>query len=122
MAKKRRIGEVIRAARLQAGLSMRDLERRSGLATGEISQIETGRRQDPGFSVVLKVARGIGVSLDDLAAAFEGGAVPAVAAEARSLAKAQAELDRAVGQHQRLGASLSRAVDVLGERKPKKPR
>jgi transcriptional regulator with XRE-family HTH domain len=113
---KKRIGSVLRQARLQAGLSMRDLERRCGLASGEISQIETGRRKDPGFSVVLKVARGIGISLDELAARFEDGSAPAVAPSAKMAAKAQAELDRATVQYTRLGDALGRVADALSDR------
>lgn len=119
MAKKR-IGSALRQARLQAGLSMRDLERRCGLSTGEISQIETGRRVDPGFSVVLRVARGIGISLDDLAARLEDGGAPTVPAGAKKAAKAQAAFEKAADQYRRLGAALDRIADAFGEPRAKK--
>lgn len=73
MAKGKRIGEALRDARLAAGLSARDVSRLTGMATGAISQIESGtKRADPGFGTVLKLARAIGISMEDLALATEG--------------------------------------------------
>lgn len=63
-----KLGTVLRQARLDAGLSLRDLSRASGLTASQISQIETGKRPDPGFHTVTKAAKALGISLDDLAA------------------------------------------------------
>lgn len=111
MAKKR-IGEILKEARLEAGLSTRALERSTGMGTGEISQIESGRRADPAFSVVLRLARGIGISMEDLALRFEG--LPTVdRASAASPAKAASAIARAKAQHEKLGVALEAASEAL---------
>lgn len=61
------IGKELQKARLAAGLSLRKLEKRSGMSASQISQIETGRRADPGFSTVLRLAKALEVSMDALA-------------------------------------------------------
>lgn len=111
MAKKR-IGEILREARLEAGLSARDLERATGMGTGEISQIETGRRADPAFSVVLRLARGIGISMEDLALRFEGRAAVGLST-AISRVKAASAIARAKAQHEKLGVALQAAAEAL---------
>jgi transcriptional regulator with XRE-family HTH domain len=62
------IGEVIREARLKAGMTLRDVERLTGIDPSQLSQIELGKRQDPGFSTTARIAEGLGLSLDALAA------------------------------------------------------
>lgn len=68
------VGEVLKQARKRAGLSQNAVGRRAGMATSQVSQIEAGRRVDPQFSSVAKLAGVIGLSLDLLAAecGFEG--------------------------------------------------
>jgi transcriptional regulator with XRE-family HTH domain len=66
------IGEVLRQARREAGLSARDLERLTGMSTASLSQIETGVRRDPGFRTVLRIARAIGISMEEIAQRMEG--------------------------------------------------
>ena len=113
---KKRIGEALKEARVGARLSARDLERSSGLATGVISQIESGKRKDPGFGTVLRLARAIGVTMQDLAQAVEGkasGPARDDGASARALAaigKAQTELAKAAGR-------LEGAAKALGQSK-----
>lgn len=48
-------------------MSLRELEKLSGMSASQISQIETGRRADPGFSTVLRLAKALEVSMDTLA-------------------------------------------------------
>ena len=108
---KKRIGEVLKEARLEAGLSARDLERATGLGTGEISQIETGRRLDPAFSVVLRLARGIGISMEDLALRYEGRQT-GLAPDAWR-AKTAAALARLKAQYDRLGSTLDAASNSI---------
>lgn len=66
-----RVGEVIRLAREQEGLSLRDLEERTGLSNPLISQIETGHVKDPGFATVVRLARSLHLSIDLLAATVD---------------------------------------------------
>lgn len=66
------IGAVIREVRGELGVSMRDLGRKTGMTTAYLSMIETGARKDPGFGTVLKIAKGLGVTVEDLALRLEG--------------------------------------------------
>jgi transcriptional regulator with XRE-family HTH domain len=59
---------VLKEARERAGLTQEAVARRIGVATSQISQVESGRRSDPYFSTVAKIAGACGVSLDALAA------------------------------------------------------
>ncbi len=63
------IGAALKAARLDAGMSQRDLAKATGLALGQISQLESGVRGRPSFDIVAKVAVATGASLDAIAAA-----------------------------------------------------
>jgi transcriptional regulator with XRE-family HTH domain len=65
----KKIGTVLRDARLRAGLSQDAVARRCGMATSQISQIERGRSGSPEFATVAKIAPVVGVSLDEIAAA-----------------------------------------------------
>jgi transcriptional regulator with XRE-family HTH domain len=64
------LGEVLKKAREDAGLSIRDLSRMTGMATGQLSEIENGIRKDPGFSTIERLAQALRISLDALAAAL----------------------------------------------------
>lgn len=118
MAKHKRIGEVLREARLEKGLSTRDLERSTGMGTGEISQIENGRRADPAFSVILRLARGIGISMEELALRTEGTVT--TGRSSASPAKVASALARAQAQHEKLGAALGAASEALRDAAPRK--
>jgi len=64
----RLVGEALRLALERAGLTQADLARASKIAQAQISQIERGRRLDPQFSTIARLAFVLGISLDDLAA------------------------------------------------------
>lgn len=59
------VGAKIRAVRESASLSQQELSRRSGIAQESLSRIETGRR-DPRLGTLQRLARGMGLSLDQL--------------------------------------------------------
>lgn len=54
------LGENLRAAREQRELTQEQLSERTGVQAGEISRIETGKR-DPQVSTLLKIAKGLGL-------------------------------------------------------------
>lgn len=111
------IGQALREARLEAKLSARDLERVTGMATAAISQIETGVRKDPGFSTVLRLARAIGVSMEDLAQRVEGkSAGKSGAGSARSAARAIGLIEKARAGSEKSTNLLTGALDALGGR------
>lgn len=62
-----RLGALLRRARQARGLTLRELSQRTGLSVSAISQIETGLRVDPGFSILARLAQPLGLSLDVLA-------------------------------------------------------
>jgi transcriptional regulator with XRE-family HTH domain len=62
MPEKRFFAIRLRELREQAGLTQGALAERSGLASGTIRQLESGRRE-PSFETAAKIAVGLGVSL-----------------------------------------------------------
>lgn len=55
--------ERLKALRTKAGLSQRELSRRSGVAVSTIRQFEYGLRQ-PTYGTLVKLAQGLGLSLE----------------------------------------------------------
>lgn len=62
-----KLGQVLKMAREIKGVTLRDLERETGLSNALLSQIETGHVKQPGFQNVVKIARALNVKLDTLA-------------------------------------------------------
>jgi transcriptional regulator with XRE-family HTH domain len=50
------LGPVLREARQRRGLSLRDVERASGIANGHLSQLETGRIVKPDAALLWELA------------------------------------------------------------------
>ncbi|RUV82293.1 helix-turn-helix domain-containing protein [Mesorhizobium sp. M1A.F.Ca.IN.020.06.1.1] len=63
------IGELISIARECKGWTLRDLEKASGVSNPLISQIETGKVRDPGFTTVVRLMDALGLSLERAAKA-----------------------------------------------------
>lgn len=61
------LGQLLRLARELKGLSLRELEKLSGVSNAEINHIETGHTKEPGFRTVVKLARVLGVPIERLA-------------------------------------------------------
>jgi transcriptional regulator with XRE-family HTH domain len=59
-----KLGELIAIARECKGWTLRDLERVSGVSNPLLSQIETGKVKDPGFSTVVRIIDALGVSIE----------------------------------------------------------
>jgi len=117
------LGAALRAARLEAGLSTRDLERITGMSNGQISKVESGARPDPSFRTVMRLAHGVGISLDDLVARMEGRVSPASAIAVAARAKALASLKEAKTEHERSGKAIdaaARALEWAGTKEPSK--
>jgi transcriptional regulator with XRE-family HTH domain len=56
----------VRNKRVERGLSMSDLARRSGVSVSGISRIEHNDVRSPSVDTVRKLARGLGVSVSEL--------------------------------------------------------
>jgi len=59
-----KFGELIAVARECKGWTLRDLERASGVSNALISQIETHKVRDPGFSTVVRLIDALGISME----------------------------------------------------------
>ena len=77
-------------------------------------------RTDPGFQTVLRIARGIGISMEEVAKRLEGKS--ATEHGDASLAKVLAAITKAEGENQRLAATLKAAALALGGNQTKGPR
>lgn len=64
-SERRAVGARIRALRKSASVSQQELASRAGMAQESLSRIETGRR-DPRLGTLRRLARGLGLSLDQL--------------------------------------------------------
>lgn len=62
------LGEQIRDKRQQYGMTQAELARRSHLSLQAMNDLEQGRTKDPRFSVMQRIARVLGFSLDSLEA------------------------------------------------------
>ena len=61
------LGDLFALSRELKGWTLRDLERATGVSNPLISQIETGKVKDPGFSTVVKISGALGLSLERVA-------------------------------------------------------
>lgn len=62
-----KVGELIAIAREYRGMSLRDLEKETGISNALLSQIETGHVREPSFRKIAKIAKALGLKLDRLA-------------------------------------------------------
>ena len=107
------LGAALREARRDAGLSARDLERLTGISTAQISKVESGARTDPSFRTVMRLARGIGISLDDLVARTEGQSVQQPAAKPAALARLLADLRKAKSGQEHADELLEKTIEAV---------
>lgn len=63
-----RLGELIAIGRECKGWTLRDLERETGISNALISQIETGKVKDPGFTTVVRLIEALGINIERAAA------------------------------------------------------
>lgn len=60
------VGDRVKDERARRGWTQRDLAVRSGLGQSYISQLESGRRDNPTSEVLLKLARAFAIAIDEL--------------------------------------------------------
>lgn len=61
-----KLGIIINKARVAMNLSLRDVERITGISNPYISQIESGKIQNPAFDKVVKLCDVYGIKLETL--------------------------------------------------------
>lgn len=62
-----KLGEMLAVAREAKGMTLRDLEKETGISNALLSQIETGKVKEPGFFKIMLIAEALNISLDRLA-------------------------------------------------------
>ncbi|MFF1570479.1 helix-turn-helix domain-containing protein [Streptomyces sp. NPDC058293] len=105
------VGLQLKALRKQAGLTLDELSRRSGISTGLISQVERGKG-NPSFASLVQIAHGLDVAIGRLFHLAEQVSPVVRAHERRSLdfhGSDAAEGDR----FELLSPSLNGALEVL---------
>lgn len=109
------LGEVLKNAREEAGISQRDLARLADMPTGQISKIETGISPNPSFLTVARIAESLKISLDAVASQC---ARPATAAPKGTLEPADRErlrmlreIETAVREGEKMNARLRALLD-----------
>jgi len=60
------LGKRLREAREDMGLSLRDVEKVTGLSNAAISQIETGKIKSPSFHSLVSICNAYGVKITSL--------------------------------------------------------
>lgn len=60
------IGDLIKKKRLENNISARELSRRSGVSQPYLSQLETGKNDNPSLNAIDKLSKGLGVTLLEL--------------------------------------------------------
>lgn len=64
-------GELVHTKRELNGLSMRELARRASVDVAYISKIEKGQALNPNFSVVMRIAKELSITMDTLQRVFQ---------------------------------------------------
>jgi len=62
-----KLGEFIAVAREVKGMSLRDLEKATGISNALLCQMETGKVKEPSWRNVVKIAKALNLNLDRLA-------------------------------------------------------
>jgi transcriptional regulator with XRE-family HTH domain len=87
------------------------------MSTASLSQIETGIRKDPGFRTVLRIARAIGISMEEIALRLEGQGNAVAGSSKRTMPAALALLTKAHQESMKSVATLESAIAALGGKK-----
>ena len=59
-------GRVIRALRIHRKLGVRELAEKANVPAGYISELETGKKGNPGLGVLRRLAKALGVTVGEL--------------------------------------------------------
>ncbi len=73
LAVQRRLGLAIKSVRREREITQEELSRRTGLHPTYVSDVERGAR-NPSFAVLVRIADGLGITLAQLGAAYDGDA------------------------------------------------
>lgn len=102
------IGKAIRAAREARGLTLRQVARTVGMSAPQLSSLEAGRPGNPGWATVVRLAKALGISLDDVAGL--SAAKPLDSAVPRAVSMA---IKRACKDIEKAAATLSDVAEKI---------
>lgn len=60
------ISRSLKLCRKLKGLSLRDVEEKTGISNAYLSQLETGKIKEPSFSVVVRLCKFYNIAIEDL--------------------------------------------------------
>jgi transcriptional regulator with XRE-family HTH domain len=66
MAKKKKLGEVLKEARKERDMSLRDVERETQISNAHLSQVESGKIEKPDMALLYTLATLYGLNYRDL--------------------------------------------------------
>ncbi|HTV74753.1 MAG TPA: helix-turn-helix transcriptional regulator [Candidatus Acidoferrales bacterium] len=119
----RPVGPILKAVRENLGLSQAAVGRRAGIEGSHVGRLESGVRTNPRWDVVARIAAGLGLSLDDLAARC-GYDIPAKGSSEHIAAQVAEQI--MVGQEhlQKVAVAQQKIAEIVGTRprirKPKR--
>jgi hypothetical protein len=90
-------GELIRSARLRAGLSQKELAQRLGMASSSIARWETDT-VEPGFSTLRRVLQACGFDIPPVLVAYERDAERDAQVQELQKLNPQARMERLLGR------------------------
>lgn len=67
----RDLAQIIKAARLRKGWSLRQAEKRLGVSNAYLSQLETGKQDNPTLSVISAICREYGLTPKAIVTAYQ---------------------------------------------------
>ena len=106
---KNSIGAALRRIRERLGVSIVSVARRGGISDAMLSRIERGERLSPHFTTVAKIAKVLGVSLDEVA---EEAGIPIARPHNLSAVSSGLEIRRSQGVETAV-KHMQRALDAL---------
>jgi HTH-type transcriptional regulator, competence development regulator len=77
------LGDILKSARADAGLTLREVERRTGVRSGHLSQLETGTIGKPEMAILWELAAVYGIDFSRLLVLAGYGEQDAISARQR---------------------------------------
>lgn len=108
----RTIGKAVRAAREARGLTLRQVAKVVGMSAPQLSSLESGRPGNPGWATVVRLARALGMSLDEAA-----GLMPAKPLAPSLPRNVQQAIERARKETRKAATTLEALSDKLGQQR-----
>lgn len=63
---KKKLGKVLRVNRIRVAMSLRDVEKVTGISNAHLCEIETGKIKNPSFWIIIKLFKLYNIGLDNV--------------------------------------------------------